>query len=40
LFMCLPAEQADLSGFADGSATVPIAPGPLLASLAQAVARV
>jgi len=39
LFVSLPAEQADVSGFADGSGTVPIAPGPLLASLAHAVAE-
>jgi Domain of unknown function (DUF222) len=38
LFMCMPAGPADLSGFADGTATVPIAPGPLLAAVASAVA--
>jgi hypothetical protein len=38
LFICLPAEQADLSGFADGSSTHPIAPGPLLAEVVSAVA--
>jgi len=38
LFLCLPAEQADLSGFADGSSPHPIAPGPLLAEVVTAVA--
>ena len=38
LFLCLPAGPADLSGFADGTATAPIAPGPLLAGVASAVA--
>jgi Domain of unknown function (DUF222) len=38
LFICLPAEQGDLSGFADGTAAQPIAPGPLLAEVVTAVA--
>ena len=38
LFLCLPAGPADLSGFANGTATAPIAPGPLLAGVASAVA--
>jgi hypothetical protein len=38
LFICLPAEQADLPGFIDGTATHPIAPGPLLAEVVTAVA--
>jgi hypothetical protein len=38
LYICLPAGQADLSGFTDGTATDPIAPGPLLAEVVTAVA--
>jgi hypothetical protein len=38
LFLCLPAGPADLSGFTSGTQTVPVAPGPLLAGLAEAVA--
>jgi hypothetical protein len=38
LYICLPAEQADLSAFTDGTATPPIAPGPLLAEVVTAVA--
>src|SRR3984957_12964084 len=37
LYICLPAEQGDLSGFADGTAEQPIAPGPLLAEVVTAV---
>jgi hypothetical protein len=37
LFVCLPAGPADLSGFTAGTGT-PIAPGPLLAGLAETVA--
>ncbi len=37
LFLCLPAGPADLSGFTAGTGT-PIAPGPLLAGLAETVA--
>jgi len=38
LYLCLPAEQADLSGFADGTSTHPIAPGPMLAEVVTAIA--
>ena len=38
LYICLPAGQADLPGFIDGSAAQPIAPGPLLAEVVTAVA--
>jgi hypothetical protein len=38
LCICLPPEQADLSGFADGTAAHPIAPGPLLAEVVTALA--
>src|ERR1700734_3546410 len=37
LYICLPAEQGDLAGFADGTAERPIAPGPLLAEVVTAV---
>jgi Domain of unknown function (DUF222) len=37
LYICLPAEQGDLSGFTDGTAEQPIAPGPLLAEVVTAV---
>jgi hypothetical protein len=37
LYICLPAEQGDLSGFSDGTAEQPIAPGPLLAEVVTAV---
>ena len=38
LYICLPAGQADLAGFTDGTATDPIAPGPLLAEVVTAIA--
>src|ERR1700689_4060030 len=38
LYICLPAGQADLPGFIDGTATDPIAPGPLLAEGVTAIA--
>ena len=38
LFMCLPAQQTDLSGFAGDGGTPPMAPGPLLAGVTYAVA--
>jgi hypothetical protein len=37
LYICLPAEHGDLSGFTDGTAAQPIAPGPLLAEVVTAV---
>jgi len=37
LYICLPAEQGDLSGFTEGTAAQPIAPGPLLAEVVTAV---
>src|ERR1700677_2108521 len=37
LYICLPAKQGDLSGFTDGTAEQPIAPGPLLAEVVTAV---
>ena len=38
LYVCLPAEQLTLSGFAQGGETDTMAPGPLLATVVHAVA--
>src|ERR1035438_10143008 len=37
LFVCLPAEQMELRGFAGDGQAPPMTPGPLLAGLAHAV---